>query len=261
MGHRRFDLPAGVAIDADGNVYIADSRNHRVQVFGPSTDTTDPTVDLRTPPSGAVYARDQVVTADFSCADEVGGAGIAICDGTRPDGSEVDTGSYGSHDFTVSATDNAYNSAVGTHRYTVARPRPDALVKKGSGTSVGNGVYNTTGRNQTVSGSAARGSTVTYTVKVQNDSLAPDVLRLRGTGSNAAFKVTYAVGTTDVTAAMVAGAYVTPALAPGATVAVDVVVKVRSTAPTGSSLTAALTAKSDTDPTVKDTVKFVTRRS
>lgn len=42
---------------------------------------------------------------------------------------------------------------------------------------------------------------------------------------------------------------------------VNVVVKVRSTAPTGSSLTAALAAKSDTDPTIKDTVKFVTRRS
>ncbi len=232
-----------------------------VVLFTSPADTTDPTVDLRTPAQGAVYARNQAVAADFSCADEVGGSGIDTCVGTAPDGSPVDTTSYGSHDFTVTATDNAANSAEDTHSYTVVEPRPDGRIKLGSGTFVGDGVYNTTGLHQTRSGSAPRGSSVTYTVKVQNDSLASDVLRLKGTASNTAFAVTYTVGTTNVTATMVAGTYHTPTLAPGATLTIKVVVKVKTTAPAGSSLTGTLTAKSNTDSTSKDTVKFVTRRA
>lgn len=42
---------------------------------------------------------------------------------------------------------------------------------------------------------------------------------------------------------------------------IKVVVKVKATAPAGSSLTGTLTAKSNTDTTYKDTVKFVTRRA
>ncbi len=53
----------------------------------------------------------------------------------------------------------------------------------------------------------------------------------------------------------------TPTLAPGATLSVKVVVKVKSSAPVGSSMTALLTAKSRTDSTYKDTVKVVTHRA
>ncbi len=260
-GDGQFTNAQGVAVDGDSNVFVADSSNNRIQKFGVVTDTTDPTVDLRTPPEGAVYARNQAVVADFSCADEVGGSGVATCVGTVADGAAINTVTYGSHNFTVTATDNAANTAFDTHSYTVATPLPDGRIKKGSGTFIGNNIYNETGLNQTRSGSAPRGSSVTYTVKVQNDSQAADALRLTGTASNTRFGVTYTVGATNVTAAVVAGTYVTPTLAPGATLSVKVVVKVKTGAPAGSSLTATLIAKSNSNSTYGDTVKFVTRRA
>lgn len=35
-GEGQFDLPTAVAVDGDGNVYVADQRNHRVQKFNSS---------------------------------------------------------------------------------------------------------------------------------------------------------------------------------------------------------------------------------
>jgi DNA-binding beta-propeller fold protein YncE len=35
-GDGEFNLPSGVAVDAGGNVYVADSQNHRIQKFGPT---------------------------------------------------------------------------------------------------------------------------------------------------------------------------------------------------------------------------------
>lgn len=90
-------------------------------------DTTAPTVDLRTPPSAAVYTLNDVVAADFSCADEAGGSGLASCVGTVADGAPIDTATAGSHTFTVTATDSAANITTVTHTYTVdATPPPPA---------------------------------------------------------------------------------------------------------------------------------------
>jgi DNA-binding beta-propeller fold protein YncE len=30
-----FDLPGGIAVDGQGNVYVADTRNHRIQKLSP----------------------------------------------------------------------------------------------------------------------------------------------------------------------------------------------------------------------------------
>lgn len=86
---------------------------------GQSVDGTDPTVDLRTPPEGAVYGRGEVVAADFSCGDESGGSGLASCVGTVADGAGVPTSVLGGRSFVVTATDNAGNSTSVTHHYSV----------------------------------------------------------------------------------------------------------------------------------------------
>ncbi|HET6172790.1 MAG TPA: hypothetical protein VFD90_09295 [Gaiellales bacterium] len=78
-------------------------------------DGTAPAVSLTTPAQGAVFAKDEVVAATYSCAD-LGGAGLASCTGTVPSGQPLDT-SAGTHTFTVTATDNAGNSTSVTHSY------------------------------------------------------------------------------------------------------------------------------------------------
>ena len=259
-GDGQFNNPQALAVDGSGNVYVAESSNNRVQRFG---DVTNPTVELRTPPAvWQYYARNQAVIADFSCADESGGSGIATCVGTVPDGHPIPTATIGQQSFTVTATDRAGNTGTRTHTYLVADPRPDGRIRKGAtGTYFGDDIYNTTGVGQTRTGAAARGGTVTYYVSVQNDAPFPDTLRLRGTASTAAFRMRYSTGGVDITPQVTAGTYTTPTLAPGATFEITVEVKVKTSAPAGSSLTATLTAKSTTDLTIKDKVKFVTRRS
>jgi hypothetical protein len=199
------------------------------------------------------------VTADFDCADE-GGSGLASCVGPVADGAAIDTSTTGEHRFTVTATDGEGNDAATTHTYTVLDPpRPDGRIRKGAtGPLAGDGVYNETGTGQTRSGTAARGSSVTYFASVQNDAPYADVLDLQGTASTARFRVRYLRGTTDITAAMVAGTYATASLAPGATQVLKVVVTVRATAPRGARLTGQLTASSGA---AADTVKFVTSRA
>ena len=117
-GNGQFHAPYGVAVDASGNVYVADQLNDRIQKFG-SADTTDPTVDLRTPADGAVFDREEVVAADYSCDDEAGGSGLDTCVGTVADGDPVDTLTLGSHEFSVIATDHEGNTRTVTHSYTV----------------------------------------------------------------------------------------------------------------------------------------------
>ncbi len=224
-------------------------------------DVTDPTVDLRTPPDGAAYLRGEAVAADFSCADEIGGSGIATCVGTVPDGDPVDTSSLGDHAFSGTATDGAGNTATVTHTYTVADPRPDGWVKLGAaGAYKGDDRYNTSAVGQTARGSAAPGRTVTYFVVMQNDAPSPEALLVRGTASNGRFRVTYSAGGEDVTAAVTGGSYATSVLGAGAVQVVKVTVKVKAGAPVGSTLAGTVTVRSGTDDTFKDRVGLTTRR-
>ena len=58
---------------------------------------------------------------------------------------------------------------------------------------------------------------------------------------------------------MTSGSYLTPPLAPQATHVIRIVVTIRMTAPRNASLARTLTASSN--PTIDDTVRFITRRS
>ena len=129
-------------------------------------DTTAPTITLTTPPVSAQYPLGQPVIADYSCADEVGGSGLASCVGTVmsgttivgtvTSGTAIDTSILGSFSFTVDAYDNAGHHAQTTHNYTVVAPTFG--VASVTPSSVGRGVNLTT---LTVLGSAfTSGSTV-----------------------------------------------------------------------------------------------------
>ena len=88
-------------------------------------DSTAPTIDLRTPPEGAVYGLGENVAADYSCADEAGGSGIKSCTGDVADGAALDTASRGTKSFTVRAEDNDGNIQTVTRFYEVVdRTKP-----------------------------------------------------------------------------------------------------------------------------------------
>ena len=90
-------------------------------------DRTRPTIALTTPAAGGVYALGEQVSADYSCADEAGGSGIATCAGTVADGAQVDTASVGDKTFTVNATDAAGNPASTSVTYTVVDRTPPSV--------------------------------------------------------------------------------------------------------------------------------------
>ncbi len=149
----------------------------------------------------------------------------------------------------------------GTIHYT-PRPRPDARIKKGAaGPLVGNNTYNTTGLGQTRQGAAARGRRVVYYVSAQNDALFAERLRLVGGRSSRWFTVQYRnPANVNITRRVVTGAFRTPVLSPQSSYRIKVVVTVRRSAPRGASLTRMLSVRSDTNPTIRDNARFITRR-
>lgn len=224
-------------------------------------DTSAPGITITTPADGAVYPRDARVIADYSCVDEPGASGVASCTGTVADGAALSTARNGRRTFTVRATDAAGNRWTTTHTYTVATARPDARLKVGTkGALVGNDVYaRKVTSAQTVRAAVRATTTATFTVSLQNDGLFADRLRVEGQRSTAGFTVRYrnAAGK-DITAAVVAGRYVTARLAPKAATTITVAVTVGRTADAGDALRRVMTATSTTHTGVRDTAAFTT---
>jgi hypothetical protein len=146
-------------------------------------------------------------------------------------------------------------------RWTLIR-KPDGRIRLDTGTYVGNNVYNTTGLNQTKTGSATPGHTISFGISIQNDGNSSDRFKLNATGTTAtSYTVKYFRGTTDITAAVVAGTYQTPSLAAGATYFITAKVTVKTGAAVGSSVTRLVTISSIANSAKKDAVKFIGKRA
>jgi subtilisin family serine protease len=144
----------------------------------------------------------------------------------------------------------------------VPGPQPDGRIRVGtSGAFIGNDVYNTTGTSQSVSRSAPRGTTITFSLSIQNDGVDDDHYDVQGAGSSTHYTVKYFDGVADVTSQVVAGTFLTPPMTEGSTHVLTVKVKVKSTAPAGSKVGRLVTITSNDDGTKKDAVKFVAKRS
>ena len=87
--------------------------------MGDDHDEVGPEITITTPADGGTYRLDQAVTTDYGCTDD---SGVATCDGPVDAGQPLDTSSTGSHDFTVTATDDLGNESTLTHSYTVVDP-------------------------------------------------------------------------------------------------------------------------------------------
>jgi probable HAF family extracellular repeat protein len=81
-------------------------------------DTSRPRVTIARPANGAVFERNQVVTASYACADAP--AGIASCVGSVANGSRIDTSKKLTNaTFRVIATDKAGKTKSATRSYSV----------------------------------------------------------------------------------------------------------------------------------------------
>jgi hypothetical protein len=110
--------PRSVTVTARDNAGNQRVVTHTVTVVL-DKDTTPPTIELLSPLDGAIYLLKEEVRADYSCADEPGGSGLASCAGPVADGQVVDTRSVGLHEFKVEAADAAGNTSATTATYRV----------------------------------------------------------------------------------------------------------------------------------------------
>jgi len=140
--------------------------------------------------------------------------------------------------------------------------KPDGRIRLGTGTFVGNDIYNLTAVGQSRSGSAAPGHSLTFGISIQNDGASADKFRVEAAGTAAdGYSVRYFRGTTDITAAVVAGTYQTWSLAPGAAYLITARVTVQSAAAVGSMVMRLVTLTSVGNSAKKDTVKFIAKRA
>ena len=230
------------------------TETHRYTVV----DKTKPSVTVTTPPEGATYIQGQAVTADYACADEGGGSGLASCVGTVADGAALNTSTLGgSRPFSVTATDGAGNARTVDRPYAVTQ-RPDALIAATGGPApIGGDVYAPTSTPaQTVAANGARGTVTTFDVTIQNDGEAPASFLLKGVVTDGTgFRVTYRNGATDITSAVNAGTYSTGTLAPGAPFTITVRVKTKAAATLGSTVKVDVAARNGAGPFVRDNVR------
>ncbi len=114
--------PFAIAQGTDGAMWFTEQSGNRIgrieAQVAPPPDTTPPSITITSPADGAVFSVGQVVLADYACADDVGGSGIASCDGPVADGAPIDT-SLGTHAFTVNSSDVAGNGAGASTSYVV----------------------------------------------------------------------------------------------------------------------------------------------
>ena len=218
-------------------------------------DDDDPAVLVAAPLDGTVVARGAPLLADFACEDDAGGPllGADGCVGDGADGQALDTSVAGDHPFTVTATDAAGNQSSWTGTYTVAPNRPDAQIRPNTvARFAGDDVYNGTGSSQTALGLG----TTTYVVRVQNDAVAADTLRVKGSRARPGWTVRYYAGPREVTAAVHAGTYEVAGLRAGGSRLLRIVVRPKA----GSTAGRQDVALTVTAGGVRDTVRAVTGR-
>jgi hypothetical protein len=126
---------------------------------------------------------------------------------------------------------------------------------------IGNNVYNATGASQTKSLTVHRNNSGTFKIKVANDGFATENFTLKGPGSGGGFTATYKNGTTNVTAAVVAGTFAINGLAPGASRTITLTVRVGSGVSVGATRSWLVTSTSTGQGTPKDSVKATVKAS
>jgi sugar lactone lactonase YvrE len=153
-GSPQFDSPQGVAVDADGNVYIADTLNHRIQKLDPDGNVLaawgnrgsggspggapkfDEPYSVALDSLGYVYVADfrnsrvQKLDVDGTVLAVWGSSGTGVVVGTAPK-------FRAPRDVVVDGDGNVYVADTGNHR--IQKLNPDGMVLAAWGTRGGGG--------------------------------------------------------------------------------------------------------------------------
>ncbi len=133
--------------------------------------------------------------------------------------------------------------------------RPDLLISKHRAAGfVGNGIYNTSGANQTRATKMAPGGTRHFFVKLQNDSGTADTFFLVGSHSGHGFTINYSSGGKVIKNEVASGTYFV-AVPAGGEKTVVITVSAKNTTPHGVSRSLKLIVRSAGDSAKVDAVK------
>jgi alpha-tubulin suppressor-like RCC1 family protein len=107
------------AVSADG--LVGSARGKGFDFLPRDGDMDPPTIEITVPTSGQEFEVGEVVSAEYTCSDEDGGSGIALCTAWDPVNQvevsdQLDT-SGGPRTFTVRAVDHAGNETIETVNY------------------------------------------------------------------------------------------------------------------------------------------------
>ncbi|MCR1781549.1 aryl-sulfate sulfotransferase [Nocardioides carbamazepini] len=171
-------------------------------------DRIDPVVELALP-GGGVYEVGETVAPRVRCTDR-GGSTLQSC---TLSATALATGAPGEQSVTLTAVDGAGNTATVQRSYAVVSAAPAVTVRS-------RGAW----RAHRTLRLPQRGDVRRAVLRLANTSAWPAVLTLRGSRAGSAYRVRYVVAGRDVTAAVLAGTWRTPLLAPGQDARVKVVV-------------------------------------
>jgi YVTN family beta-propeller protein len=104
-------IASGAVCDVAGNC------NAGIDAGPYMIDSIDPNINITSPTNGGTYLLNAAEASSYNCSD--GTSGVATCNGPVADGANFSTSAVGMHNFTVSATDVAGNSAQATNSYSV----------------------------------------------------------------------------------------------------------------------------------------------
>jgi virginiamycin B lyase len=152
--------PFGIAT-GPGGLWFTEMAGNRVGRLHVVTDDTAPAVTISSPFDGALVTVGTPLVADYGCADEEGGSGLARCEGDVAAGAPLDTSTLGTHTLSVEAEDEAGNVASDEAGYMVVAgvsgklaPMPAVTtVKAGSTVPVGLDLGVNTGKKVMAAGS------------------------------------------------------------------------------------------------------------
>ena len=169
-----------------------------------------------------------------------------------------ESGYLGFDSFTFAVNDGKTTSATAKVQLTVGNVQPDVAIRLTTNpTFIGDDIYNVTGVDQTVAGTAGNGAVAQYTIKIQNDGELADTFTLTGSAGGNGWTAKYTDQSTDITAKITSatGWTLPVSLLPGQSREIRVEVVPSSVVAVNALAELQLTATSKIIPANKDMVK------